>query len=167
MGGAVHEDEEVDLGDGRLRRGLADELEEVVPSRQPQLAGAAHDAALRRAGEAEEGALQRQRAPVELAGGERDGGRRQVPRRAPPRADDESLVPPHQRRRRPVLAGAELVVEHGHLPERRVERRRHDAALGGVRPRERLVHVQVDVLQLPAAAAGRNTGRRRGDQEHE
>jgi len=166
----VHEHEEVDLVDVRLRRGLADHLEEHVPAGEPKPAGAADDGALDGAREPEHGALHRERAPGVLAGGEheRDGG--QVPRaRLQARAEEDGLVPAEERGRA-VRPGAQLVVHHPDAPERRVgaERGLQHGGRRGVRAGVRLVHVEVDVREAVAVVSGGGGGgRRRQGQEGE
>jgi hypothetical protein len=118
--------------------------------------------------------LHGQRAPAVLAGGEHQRDGRQVAlAQLHARAEEDALVPPHELRR-PVRADAYLVVHHAHAPERRVGTQRGLQHGGGrgVRPRVRLVHVQVDVRQAVVAFADvggseDGDGRRQGKEEEE
>jgi hypothetical protein len=165
----VHEHEKVDLVDVRLRRGLADHLEEHVPASEPEPAGAADDGALDGAREPEHGALQRERAPGVIAGGEHERHGGQVPRaHLQARAEKNGLVPAEERGRA-VRPRAQLVVHHPDAPERRVgaERGLQHGGRRGVRARVRLVHVEVDVREAVAVVCDGGGGRRHQRQEGE
>ena len=91
---AMHDHEQIDLKDDRLRRWVAQDLGERVSARQPELARAAHHGALDGPLEPEHGALHGQRSAAVLAGGEHERDGRQVPRaHLQARADDDGLVP--------------------------------------------------------------------------
>lgn len=151
----MHEHEEVDIAGERLRRGLADNLEEHVATREPELPCTSHHGALDGAREPKHGALHGERAPGVLAGGEDERDARQVARaNLQTRADDDALVPPDERRRA-VRAHAQLVIHHADAPERRVGAQRglHHGGHRGVRAIELLVHVDEDVRQAVVSAA--------------
>jgi hypothetical protein len=170
---AGREDDEVKLEDGGLRRGAGD-LEQREPARHPEAAGAAHDGALEGAvgGEAVP-ALQGQRAAAVLAGGEHERDGREVAAAAAAvvrevRAGEQALVPPHLLGGR-AGPGAQHVVDHAHLAERRVaaaQGRRHGPHRR-VAAGEPLVHVHPDARALlsSAAAAGAGRGEAGGSQQ--
>jgi hypothetical protein len=169
LASGVHEHEQVDLVDVRLRRRLAYHLEKHVPARQPELASAADHGALDGASEPEQGPLHGQGAPLVLAGGEDQRDGRQVAgAQLHARAEEDALVPADELRR-PVRAHAYLVVHHAHAPERRVGAQRGLQHGGGrgVRPGVRLVHVKVDVREAVVGGGESGDGRHQEEDEGE